>query len=154
VHTAAGEGVQVSGCHRRERLAFAGLHLGDVPEVHRAATHELDVERALAQRALGGLAHRGERLGQQLVEGLAVGVPLPELVGHRPQLSVGERGEVFLDRVNVADDRLELAQRLALASAKDAIYDGWHFVVALPADGLARLGSYMAADSPGASPSS
>ena len=94
--------------------------------MQRAAAHELDVEVPLAEDPGGRLPDRGERLGQQVVQGLAVGIPLPELVGHRPQLGVGQRPEVVLDRVDLADDRLELAQRLALASAKDVVDDGWH----------------------------
>jgi hypothetical protein len=53
-------------------------------------------------------------------------VSLPQLVRHRPELGVAERLEVVLDRVDLVDDRLELAQRLTFASAKDVIDDGWH----------------------------
>ena len=38
--------------------------------------HQLHVEMALAERALRGLAHRRERLDQQIVELGAVGEPL------------------------------------------------------------------------------
>src|SRR5580704_16182747 len=55
-----------------------------------------------------------------------VRLPLPELVGHRPQLGVAERCEVLFDRVDLISGPLELAQDLALACAKDAIDDGWH----------------------------
>ena len=126
VDAAAGQRVQVGGQHGGQGLALAGLHLGDVAQVQRGAAHELDVEVPLAEHPAGGLADGGESLGQQLVQGLAVGVPLPELVGHRPQLGVGQCLEVVLDRVDLGDDRLELAQRLALASAKDVVDDGWH----------------------------
>jgi hypothetical protein len=45
-----------------------------------AADH-LHVVMALAEHALGRLAHRGEGFGQQLVERLAGGQPLAELDG-------------------------------------------------------------------------
>ena len=43
------------------------------------AAHQLHVEMALAERALGRLAHRGEGLGQQVVERLAFGEARAEL---------------------------------------------------------------------------
>ena len=68
VHALAGERVEVARQRRDERLALAGLHLGDPPEVHRGAAHDLDVEVALAERALAGLADDRERLRQHLGE--------------------------------------------------------------------------------------
>jgi hypothetical protein len=64
-------------------------------------------------------------------------MPLTQLVGHRPQFGVRQSPEVVLDRVDLADDSPELAQRLAFASAKETVNDDWHFAVALPADLLA-----------------
>ena len=81
VHALAGDRVEVGGEGRDEGLALTGLHLGDVAEVQGRAAHELHVEGAHAERALGGLAHRGEGLGQQVVEGLAVRVALAQLGG-------------------------------------------------------------------------
>ncbi len=89
VHALAGQGVQVGGEHAGDGLALTGLHLGDVAQVQRAAAHDLHVEMTLAQRALSGLAHRGERLGHQVIQRLALGVPLLEVVGQRAELGVG-----------------------------------------------------------------
>ncbi len=100
VDALAGQRVEVRRQRGDERLALTGLHLGDVAEVQRRAAHELDVEVPLAEHPLGGLAHGGERLGHQVVEGLAVGEPLLELVGLRAQLLVGHRDEVVLDGVD------------------------------------------------------
>ena len=75
-----------------------------------AAAHELHVEVPLAERPLGRLADGGERLGQQVVEGLAVGEALAELVGQGAQLGVAQRGEVVFDGVDLLGDPLELAQ--------------------------------------------
>ena len=107
-------------------LALTGLHLGDVAEVQRGAAHDLHVEVPLAEDPLGGLADGGERLGHQVVEGLAVGEPLLELRGLRAQLLVAHRDEVVLDGVDGLGDRLELAEDLALADAEDLVEDGRH----------------------------
>ena len=82
--------VEVGGQHTGQGLALTGLHLGDVAEVQRRATHDLDVERPLVEHAPGRLTGHRERLGQQLVEALAVGVALLELVGLGAQFLVGE----------------------------------------------------------------
>ena len=84
-----------------QRLAFAGLHLGDLAAVQDHAALELDVELALAERALGRLAHRGEGLDQEVVQGLALGQALAELDGLGAQLLVGELLELRFERVDL-----------------------------------------------------
>ena len=64
----AGERVEIDRERGDQRLAFAGLHLGDVALVQHHAADQLDVEMALAERALGGLAHGGEGRDQKVVE--------------------------------------------------------------------------------------
>ena len=76
---AATEAVQVGRQRGHERLALAGLHLGDPPEVQGGAAHQLHVVVTLADDPLAGLAHDRERLDQQVVEVLAVVEPLAEL---------------------------------------------------------------------------
>ena len=68
VHAAPGERVEVGGHGGDQRLALAGLHLGDVALVQEDAAHELHVEGAQAEGAAGGLAGVGEGLGQEVVE--------------------------------------------------------------------------------------
>ena len=68
VHAAAGERIEIDGKRRDQRLAFAGLHLGDLAFVQDHAADQLHVEMALAERALGGLAHGGEGGNQNVVE--------------------------------------------------------------------------------------
>ena len=92
VHALALEGVQVRGQRRDERLALAGLHLGDPALVQHDAADELHVEVPHVQRAAAGLAHDGERLGEEVVERSRPGRrALAELDGLRPELLVGER---------------------------------------------------------------
>ena len=68
VDAAAGERIEIDRKRRDQRLAFAGLHLGDLAFVQHHAADQLDVEMALAERALGGLAHGGEGRHQEIVE--------------------------------------------------------------------------------------
>ena len=79
MHALAGERVQIDRERGDERLAFAGAHLGDAAFVQHHAADELHVEMALAQRALGRLAHGGEGGHQKFVERLAGGQPVAEL---------------------------------------------------------------------------
>ena len=121
VHAPAGERVEVRRQRRDQGLALTGLHLRDVAEVERRATHDLHVEVALAEHPLGRLADGRERLRHQRVERLAVGEALLELVGLRPQLLVGHGDEVVLDGVDRPGDGFELAEDLALADAQDLV---------------------------------
>ena len=90
----AGEPVEVHRHGGDERLALAGLHLGDVAVVQDDAAENLDVEGPHAERPLGGLAGDGERLEQQIVEHLAVLVALAELGRLAAQLLVAEVRDV------------------------------------------------------------
>ena len=90
VHALAGEGVEVGRSGGHEGLAFTGLHFGDVAQVQGGAAHQLDVEVAHAQGAGGGFADGGERLGQEVVQLLAVQVACAEPVGLLAQFGVGE----------------------------------------------------------------
>ena len=70
------------------------------------AAHQLHVEMALAQGALGRLAHGGEGVEQDVVEALALGQALAQPGGARPQLVVAQRLERRLELVDRGDDRL------------------------------------------------
>ena len=124
VDALAGQRVEIRGQRADEGLALTGLHLGDVAEVQRGAAHHLHVVVTLAEDALGGLADGRERLGEQVVEALAVGVALLVLVGERPQLGVGEVDEVLFDGVDLVRDAVQLAQDLAFACTHDLVEDG------------------------------
>ena len=126
VDAVAVQRVEVRRQGRHQRLALTGLHLRDVAEVERRAAHDLHVVVPLPDDPLGRLAHGGERLGHQVVEGLALGQPLLELGRLRSQLVVAHRDEVVLDGVDRAGHRLQLAQDLALADAEQLVDDGRH----------------------------
>ena len=89
--------------------------------MQRGAAHHLDVVVALADHAVGGLAHDRERLDQDVVERGAVGQPLTELGRLALQLVVGQASHVVAMGVDVGDDRLEGLDLLAFSRAEDAI---------------------------------
>src|SRR6185437_11899001 len=68
VDAVAGERVEVAGKCGDERLAFAGLHLGDLALVKDHAADHLDVEVTHADGADAGFADDGEGFGKDLVE--------------------------------------------------------------------------------------
>ena len=90
VNALAFERVEIGRQRRDERLAFAGLHLGDLALVQYGAADQLHVEVPHVEHAPAGFADDGERLGQQVVERLAIGEALPELGGLAAQLLVGQ----------------------------------------------------------------
>ena len=100
MNAASGERVEIDGERGDERLAFAGLHLGDLAVMQNHAAHELDVEMALAERALCGFAYGREGFGQEVVEGLAVLEALAEDLGAGAELGIGECLELGLERVD------------------------------------------------------
>jgi hypothetical protein len=114
VHTLAGERVEVGRKRGDQGLALTGLHLGDVAEVERRASHELNVEVAQAERASSGLSNCGERLGKQVVEALAVFETLAQGGRLFFQFVVSEVFEPVFEGV----DRL----RVGLEPAKNATF--------------------------------
>src|SRR5215216_976564 len=121
VDAASLESVEVERHRRHERLSLTGLHLGDVAFVKDDRAHELHVERAEAERALGGLADSGVGLEDERVEVLPVLQPLLELDGFAGELLCGQGFEVGLERRDVRRLLGELLQATPLAHAKNAL---------------------------------
>ena len=69
------------------------------------AADQLDVEMALAERALGRLANGGEGGDEQVVEGGAGGELLAEVVGAGGKVGVREGLHVLLERVDLGNLR-------------------------------------------------
>ncbi len=106
VDAAPGQRVEIDRQRRDQRLAFAGLHLGDPALVQDHAADELHVEMALAERALGGLAAGREGRNQDVVERLAFGDLLLEVLGAGAQRLVGQLLKLLLQRVDLVHARL------------------------------------------------
>ena len=123
VDALAGQRVEHDGERGGQRLALAGLHLGDRAGVQHHAADHLDVEVAHAHRAPRGLADDRERLGQQVVERLAVAGALAQRVGVRAQLVVVEQLELGLPAVDAVDALGVLLELLAFAQPEGAVED-------------------------------
>jgi hypothetical protein len=87
----AAQGVEVDRQGRHQGLALAGLHFGDHAPMEHDPAHHLDVEMALAEGPLGGLAHGGKGLHKQVVQLFAGRHPLPETIGAGANFLVAER---------------------------------------------------------------
>jgi len=106
VDALAGQRVEIDRKGRDQRLAFAGLHLGDIALMQDHAADQLHVEMPLAEGTFGRLAHGGEGRHQKVVEGLAVGERLPEFRGARFQRLVRQGRDFGLKGVDGVDTRL------------------------------------------------
>ncbi|OIQ69527.1 hypothetical protein GALL_488700 [mine drainage metagenome] len=106
VDALAGQRVEVDrqGCH--QRLAFTGLHLGDIALVEHHAANQLHVEMPLSERALGRLADGGEGRNQNIVERLALGESFSEFGGTRLQRLVRKCRQLALQGVDGIDPGL------------------------------------------------
>src|SRR5918992_5327801 len=107
-----------------ERLALAGLHLGDRAVVQDHAADQLDVEVALAERAPAGLAGEREALEQEVVQRLPVEVPLAQRGVAFAQLVVRLELQLGLVVVDAGDVPLEILELLGLADPQGAVEDG------------------------------
>ncbi len=75
----AGQAVQVQGQGGGEGLALAGPHLGHLAAMQDHAANELNIKMPHAQHAPGGFPHHREGLGEDLLQGRAVGQEILEI---------------------------------------------------------------------------
>ena len=115
----AGEGIEIGGEGRDQRLAFAGLHLRDLAAVQHHAADQLHVEVPHVQRAAAGLADDGEGLGQQVVERLSLPEARPEFVCLGAQLFVRERFDGRLERVDLDNEGGQALQFALVGGTED-----------------------------------
>jgi hypothetical protein len=124
MHALAGKRVEIGGEGGDQRLALAGLHLGDVALVQEDAADQLHVEGAQAQCALGALAAIGEGLRQQVVEAFAVlrALRSSAVFSMMPSsVSFSNSGSMALIRSTMPRTRLDLA---VVGRAEDLLCDG------------------------------
>ena len=115
VYAFAGNSVEIAGQRGDEGLTFASLHLSNVALVQCHGANELHVKVAHAHGALGSLTHGGKGLGKHVVERLAVGVTLAELIGLAAELLLGHLLKLGLKTVDLVDD-LVVALKVLIGS--------------------------------------
>ena len=123
VHALAAQSVQVDRQGGDQRLALAGLHLGDVAPVEHDAADELHVEVPHAEGALGRLPAGGEGGAEDVVEGR----PLIELLLERgrpsAELGVAELRDLLLERVDLVDEGPQALQLAVVLRSDDFLDD-------------------------------
>ena len=107
----SGQSVQISGQGGNEGLAFSRLHLGDHAFVQNYSAQHLHRERAHLKYSPGRLAAYRERIGEDIVQSLAVCEPLPEHGGHPAQLVLAHLLILFLKVQDLFLDRHDLLER-------------------------------------------
>lgn len=75
MHTLSREGVEIGGKRRHQRFSFACFHFGDAPLMQNDAADELYPEGTFPEDPVVRFPHEGERLGQNIVEGLPLFQP-------------------------------------------------------------------------------
>ncbi len=119
VDAPAREGVQVDRHRRHQRLALAGLHLGDPAEVQGHPAHQLDVEGALPEDPPRPLPDHREGLDEEIVQALAPVEPLLELDGAVAERLVGEALHLLFEGVDHGHELGQTPNLLALAGPED-----------------------------------
>ena len=100
-----GQGVKIGRESRDERLALAGLHLGDVALVEEDPAQKLDVEGPEAERTARRLAAVREGFGQERFQGLPRLRPALQFACLLLEPLVGQRTELVLEPVDLLDRR-------------------------------------------------
>ena len=119
VDALAGEGVEVGGEGGHQGLALAGLHLGDAALMEDHAAHQLHPVGPQAQHPVRRLPHGGEGLRQQVIQALALGVALLELVGLGPELGVRQRAVLVLQRLHLVHQGVDGLQLPVAVGAEE-----------------------------------
>ena len=107
VHRFAGQCGSRGGERRGERLALAGLHLGDAPGEQHVAARELHVVVAHPDGQMGGRADDREGLADERIGEAFALQSRPQRIGRGAQPREIERVDGRRGGVHVADQRLE-----------------------------------------------
>ena len=114
------ERVQIDRERRDQRLALAGLHLGDLAAVERDSSDQLDVVVALAERPDRRFAHRRKGFGEEIVEPGAVGQAPAEELGLGAQFVVGQSRNRRLESIDRIDIFAQAADIAVVSRTEDA----------------------------------
>ena len=123
VDALAAERVQIHGQGRDQRLAFAGLHLGDAPAVQDHPAHQLHVEVPHPQHPATGLAADRKRLRQDVVQGGALDQLAPQCGRHGLELVVGLGCQAGFEVGDARDVRTHRAQNTSVLGSENLLCD-------------------------------
>ena len=126
VDALARQRVEVGRQRSHERLSFAGLHLRDVAQVKSRATHDLDIVRTQANRALRRLPHRRKSLWKQRIQGLPVRDPILEQLCLCPQLLVSEISDGLFEKIDLLRKTFQLPESASFSSSENFIEELSH----------------------------
>ena len=124
VDTLLGDGVQIDRKGGDQGLAFTGLHFGDHAAMQDDAAHDLHIEMALAEGSLSSLAHGGEGLRHQIVEGFAITVALAKGLGALGQGLVAQGLEFRLQIINGLNDRHQALYEALVGGSENFFGEG------------------------------
>ena len=113
-----GQGVEVGGEGGHQGLALAGLHLGDAALVENDAADELHPVGAKPQNPVRGLPAGGKGLGEKIVQGLPLLIPLLEFCGLGLELGVGEPLVLLFQGLDFADNGINALDLLCHVGAE------------------------------------
>ncbi len=124
VDALAAERVEVAGQGGDQRLAFAGLHFGDLAVVQHHAADQLHVEMAHVEEAAAGLADHREGFDEEVVERGALRDALFEFDGLGGEVDVRQLADRGLEIVDGRHRGLHAFDLALGLGAKDFRQDG------------------------------
>ena len=119
VHALPRQCVEIDRQGRDQRLALAGLHLGDHAPVQDDTAEQLHVEGPLTQCSFRRLTHGGEGVDQEIVERLASRQPLAEPGRAGAQLIVAECLELWLECIDGGDVLIQAFEESFVGAAEE-----------------------------------
>ena len=119
---AARQGVEVSGEGSHQGLTFTGLHFSDAALVQHDAAHQLHPVGTHAQHAVGSLPDGGESLRQDVVQGLAIGETVLELLGLGLELGVAHGLVLISQSIDLVHDGVDGLQLPGAVVAKQFLH--------------------------------
>ena len=119
MHTLARQGIQIGRKGRHQRLAFAGLHFGDIALMQKDAAFQLNVKSPQAKGTMCGLTAVGEGFGQKIVKALAFLGASGEFFRLGLDPLIGEGFEFRLQRVDLCDQRANRFYFAIIGGSKD-----------------------------------
>ena len=119
MYTVARQGVQVHRQGGGQRFTFTSTHFSDFAVVQRHAADQLHIKVAHFHAALGAFAHYSKSLGQDGVQGLALGNAVFEFLRFGAQRFIAQAFKGRLHRVDLGGSFAVLLEQPVIAAAEN-----------------------------------